>query len=220
MDGGLIAGDAGGFLNSMRLKGIHLAMRTGMLAAEAAFEAIREGDTSAASLKRYQDKIDAGPVRAELYPGSQRSSGVWLWPVCRPRVRRAVARDRWTMVREPAREGRPRAHEDAGVVLRPGRARITNQQRDDHRSEADVRQAHQRPLLRNGTRRGSTFAPARADRGLHVGLRTRIRPPLRPLLSRRTSTRSSASPASPCACRSTRRTACTARRATSWIPTR
>ena len=32
--GVLIAGDAGGFLNSMRLKGIHLAMRTGMLAAE------------------------------------------------------------------------------------------------------------------------------------------------------------------------------------------
>jgi electron-transferring-flavoprotein dehydrogenase len=68
MDGGLIAGDAGGFLNSMRLKGIHLAMRTGMAAAEAAFEALHDGDTSAGSLKRYQDKIDAGPVRAELYP--------------------------------------------------------------------------------------------------------------------------------------------------------
>ncbi len=68
MDGGLIAGDAGGFLNSMRLKGIHLAMRSGMLAAEAAFEAIRAGDTSATSLARYQAKIDASPVRAELYP--------------------------------------------------------------------------------------------------------------------------------------------------------
>ncbi len=68
MDGGLIAGDAGGFLNSLRFKGIHLAMRTGMLAAESAFEAIRAGDASAASLKRYQDKIDASPVRAELYP--------------------------------------------------------------------------------------------------------------------------------------------------------
>jgi electron-transferring-flavoprotein dehydrogenase len=68
MDGGLIAGDAGGFMNSMRLKGIHLAMRTGMLAAEAAFEAVREGDTSAASLARYQRKIDASPVRRELYP--------------------------------------------------------------------------------------------------------------------------------------------------------
>src|SRR5262245_36700505 len=68
MDGGLIAGDAGSLLNSMRLKGIHLAMRTGMLAAESAFEAIRAGDTSAASLARYQQKIDASAVRAELYP--------------------------------------------------------------------------------------------------------------------------------------------------------
>ena len=68
MDGALIAGDAGGFLNSMRLKGIHLAMRTGMLAAESAFEAIRAGDTSEASLSRYQQKIDASAIRAELYP--------------------------------------------------------------------------------------------------------------------------------------------------------
>jgi electron-transferring-flavoprotein dehydrogenase len=68
LDGALIAGDAGGFLNSMRLKGIHLAMRTGMLAAETAFEAIRAGDTSAAGLARYQEKIDRSPVRAELYP--------------------------------------------------------------------------------------------------------------------------------------------------------
>ena len=68
MDGALIAGDAGGFLNSMRLKGIHLAMRTGMHAADTAFEAVRGGDTSAAMLQTYQQKIDAGPVRAELYP--------------------------------------------------------------------------------------------------------------------------------------------------------
>jgi electron-transferring-flavoprotein dehydrogenase len=68
MDGGLIAGDAGGFLNSMRLKGIHLAMRTGMLAAETAFDAVRGGDTSVAALKAYKDRIDRSPVRDELYP--------------------------------------------------------------------------------------------------------------------------------------------------------
>jgi len=67
-DGVLIAGDAGGFMNSMRLKGIHLAMRTGMLAAETAFEAVRAGDTSAARLRSYQDRIDNSPVRRELYP--------------------------------------------------------------------------------------------------------------------------------------------------------
>ena len=68
MAGGLIAGDAGGFMNSMRLKGIHLAMRSGMLAAETAFDAIRAGDTSEAALKPYQDKIDASPIATELYP--------------------------------------------------------------------------------------------------------------------------------------------------------
>jgi len=68
MNGGLIAGDAGGYMNSMRLKGIHLAMRTGMLAAETAFEAVRKGDTSIATMKTYQDRIDNSPVKAELYP--------------------------------------------------------------------------------------------------------------------------------------------------------
>jgi electron-transferring-flavoprotein dehydrogenase len=68
MPGGLIAGDAGGFVNSLRLKGIHLAMRTGMLAAETAFDAVRAGDLSAARLASYQVRIDAGPVKRELYP--------------------------------------------------------------------------------------------------------------------------------------------------------
>jgi electron-transferring-flavoprotein dehydrogenase len=67
-DGVLIAGDAGGFLNSMRLKGIHLAMRTGMLAADTAFEAVRAGDTSAARLQAYERRIQESDVRAELYP--------------------------------------------------------------------------------------------------------------------------------------------------------
>src|SRR3954452_8375207 len=66
--GVLIAGDAAGFMNSARLKGIHLAMRTGMLAAETAFEAVRAGDASTASLSRYQQRIDASVVREELYP--------------------------------------------------------------------------------------------------------------------------------------------------------
>jgi electron-transferring-flavoprotein dehydrogenase len=68
MDGALIAGDAGGFVNSVRLKGIHLAMRTGMLAAETAFEALEAGDTSAARLASYQQKIDTSAVRRELEP--------------------------------------------------------------------------------------------------------------------------------------------------------
>jgi electron-transferring-flavoprotein dehydrogenase len=68
MDGALIAGDAAGFMNSMRLKGIHLAMRTGMLAAETAFDAVRAGDVSARRLAAYQDAINASEVKRELYP--------------------------------------------------------------------------------------------------------------------------------------------------------
>jgi electron-transferring-flavoprotein dehydrogenase len=66
-DGVLIAGDAAEFLNSMRLKGIHLAMRTGMLAAETAFAAVRSGDVSSAALQSYQARIDASDARRELY---------------------------------------------------------------------------------------------------------------------------------------------------------
>jgi electron-transferring-flavoprotein dehydrogenase len=68
MDGALIAGDAGGFVNSLRLKGIHLAMRTGMYAAEAAFSAITTGDVSRAGLAAYERAIASGPVKRELYP--------------------------------------------------------------------------------------------------------------------------------------------------------
>jgi len=68
VDGALIAGDAGGFLNSLRLKGIHLAITTGMLAAETAFDAVRRGDTSSSALSGYADRVARGTVRRELYP--------------------------------------------------------------------------------------------------------------------------------------------------------
>src|SRR5437667_401454 len=67
-NGALIVGDAAGFMNSMRLKGIHLAMRSGMHAADTAFDAVRAKDTSAVRLQSFEAKINAGPIRRELYP--------------------------------------------------------------------------------------------------------------------------------------------------------
>lgn len=67
-DGALIIGDAANFVNSMRLKGIHLAMRSGMLAGETAFDAIRAGDTSAQRLSAYKQAVDASAIQRELYP--------------------------------------------------------------------------------------------------------------------------------------------------------
>jgi electron-transferring-flavoprotein dehydrogenase len=66
--GALIAGDAAGFMNSARLKGIHLAMRSGMLAAETCFEAVRKGDTSEAALQAYASRVEHSAIRKELYP--------------------------------------------------------------------------------------------------------------------------------------------------------
>ena len=62
-NGGMIIGDAAGFLNSMRLKGIHLAFKTGMLAADAAFEAIEANDFSANQLKQFEELVEKSWVK-------------------------------------------------------------------------------------------------------------------------------------------------------------
>jgi electron-transferring-flavoprotein dehydrogenase len=66
-DGGLIAGDSASLLNSQRLKGIHTAIKSGMLAAETIYEALCAGDTSAARLSAYQQKIEQSWIRKELW---------------------------------------------------------------------------------------------------------------------------------------------------------
>ncbi|MEE8129119.1 MAG: NAD(P)/FAD-dependent oxidoreductase, partial [Vicinamibacterales bacterium] len=68
MDGALIIGDAAGLLNALRLKGLHLAIRSGVAAAEATFEAVRANDLSARRLQRYTTLVESGSIREELYP--------------------------------------------------------------------------------------------------------------------------------------------------------
>jgi electron-transferring-flavoprotein dehydrogenase len=88
-DGFLLIGDSAGFLNSQRLKGIHLAMKSGMLAAEAIFEDLAAAVPSAGGpsptadrgsamlpptdvrrplLQRYQAKVESSWIRDELWP--------------------------------------------------------------------------------------------------------------------------------------------------------
>jgi electron-transferring-flavoprotein dehydrogenase len=67
-NGCLIVGDAANFVNSMRLKGIHLAMRSGMLAAETAFEGVRSGDVTVETLRHYKRRVDESAIKTELYP--------------------------------------------------------------------------------------------------------------------------------------------------------
>jgi electron-transferring-flavoprotein dehydrogenase len=67
-DGAMIVGDSASFLNPMRIKGIHLSMKSGMLAAEAAFEALKRGEATEEVLKLYKERLDASWVRKELEP--------------------------------------------------------------------------------------------------------------------------------------------------------
>ena len=66
--GWMILGDSASFLNSQRLKGIHLAIKSGMLAAETAFDSLLVGDFSQLALSRYQSRVDGSWIREELYP--------------------------------------------------------------------------------------------------------------------------------------------------------
>jgi electron-transferring-flavoprotein dehydrogenase len=67
VNGALIVGDSAGFLNSQRLKGIHMAMKTGMLAAETIFEAMEAGDTSAQRLKTFPERVEQSWIKTELW---------------------------------------------------------------------------------------------------------------------------------------------------------
>ena len=65
-DGMLLAGDSGGFLNGGRLKGIHLAIKSGMLAAETAFACLKSGDFSKEKLAAYETAVAASWAGEEL----------------------------------------------------------------------------------------------------------------------------------------------------------
>ena len=66
-DGILIVGDAAGFVDVPSLKGIHYAMHSGMLAARAAFHALKAGDTGASRLAAYDRTIRESYVFDDLF---------------------------------------------------------------------------------------------------------------------------------------------------------
>ncbi|MBC8641270.1 electron transfer flavoprotein-ubiquinone oxidoreductase [Caballeronia sp. EK] len=72
--GGALVGDDAGFLNASRIKGSHAAIKTGMLAAEAAFDAVRAG--------RQNDELTAYPEafrRSWLYEELHKARNFKQW---------------------------------------------------------------------------------------------------------------------------------------------
>ena len=79
--GGALIGDGAGFLNVPRIKGTHNAMKSGMLAAEAAFAALGEG-RSRDELSAYPDAFRKSWAYTDLYKVRNVKPGLrWgLWP--------------------------------------------------------------------------------------------------------------------------------------------
>jgi len=64
--GGALAGDDAGFLNASRIKGSHAAIKSGKMAAEAAFDAVQAG-RQADELSAYPEAFDSSWLKTELY---------------------------------------------------------------------------------------------------------------------------------------------------------
>jgi len=79
--GGALVGCDAGFLNASRIKGSHAAIKTGMLAAEAAFEAVGAGRTSDL-LATYPQKFRESWLHEELHRArnfkAQMGKGLWM----------------------------------------------------------------------------------------------------------------------------------------------
>lgn len=65
--GGMLAGDDAGFLNVLKVKGTHTAMKSGMLAAEAIAEQLRQDDGGAREVTGYADRFKASWLYDELH---------------------------------------------------------------------------------------------------------------------------------------------------------
>lgn len=67
VDGGVIVGDSANLFISQKIKGIHVAMKSGMLAAETILDALLKGDFSASQLSNYERALYESQVGKELY---------------------------------------------------------------------------------------------------------------------------------------------------------
>ena len=66
MPGALLVGDAGGMVTRVALKGVHHCIRSGMLAAESIYRALKAGR---ADLSSYEKAVEESQIGQELYAG-------------------------------------------------------------------------------------------------------------------------------------------------------
>ncbi|MEX1237160.1 MAG: electron transfer flavoprotein-ubiquinone oxidoreductase, partial [Pseudomonadales bacterium] len=74
--GGLLVGDNAGFLNTLKQKGTHTGMKSGMMAAESVFESLSSGGSGGEELDSYPEKFRNSWLYKELYVA--RNTTPWL----------------------------------------------------------------------------------------------------------------------------------------------
>jgi len=67
VDGAVIVGDSANLFISQKIKGIHVAMKSGMMAAETIFQSLLKQDFSDAQLSAYEKALYAGEIGKELH---------------------------------------------------------------------------------------------------------------------------------------------------------
>lgn len=68
-DGALLVGACASIHNGPAIKGIHLAMQSGMLAAETIVKALAQEDTSAVALNSYTRAVEESSIKTEMWAG-------------------------------------------------------------------------------------------------------------------------------------------------------
>jgi electron-transferring-flavoprotein dehydrogenase len=68
VDNALIVGDSAGLVTMPALKGVHLAIKSGMLAAQTAADALSKNDTSEKTLQQYKTLINNSLIYKDMYP--------------------------------------------------------------------------------------------------------------------------------------------------------
>ncbi|HXZ47525.1 MAG TPA: electron transfer flavoprotein-ubiquinone oxidoreductase [Usitatibacter sp.] len=124
--GGALVGDDAGFLNASRIKGTHAAIKSGLLAAEAAFEALAAG-RSHDELEAFPRAFESSWLREELHRARNfkpwMSKGLYLGTLM-VGVDQVVFRGRapWTLAHR---------HADHETLVRKGEARPIEYPRPD-----------------------------------------------------------------------------------------
>lgn len=67
IDGGIIIGDSASLFISQKIKGIHIAMKSGMIAAETILDALLKDDFSVSQLEQYEKSLYSSYIGKELY---------------------------------------------------------------------------------------------------------------------------------------------------------